>query len=171
MAVTYVVAMDRNGGIGYRNKLPWHLPADLRFFKETTMGHPIVMGRKTYESIGRPLPNRTNMVLTRDLEYKPAPEVIVVHTPEEALGWFREHRSGLAVDELMVIGGAEIFRLFQPYVDKLIVTWIDYSFEADTFFPGLPLEEHWQLESAVPGVTDEKNPYSYEFRVYRKRKG
>ncbi|WP_438444553.1 dihydrofolate reductase [Gorillibacterium sp. sgz5001074] len=157
--ITFVVAMDRNRGIGLNNKLPWHLPADLKFFRQTTTGHPVLMGRKTYESIGKPLPNRTNVVLTRDPDYQPE-GVLVLHSPEEAVGQFRD-------EELFVIGGAEIFRLLMPVADKLVVTHIDHTFEADTFFPGFR-EEEWRAVSRTPGVTDEKNPYAFEFVIYER---
>lgn len=157
--ITFVVAMDRRGGIGFRNKLPWHLPADLRFFRETTTGHVILMGRKTYEAIGRPLPNRTNVVLTRDRTFRPE-GVTVLHTVEEALRLYGE-------EELYVIGGAEIFKLLLPLADKLVVTRIDQEFEADTFFPEIG-EEQWRITSRVPGITDEQNPYSYEFLTYER---
>lgn len=162
--ITFVVAMDRNRGIGLHNKLPWHLPADLKFFKETTVGHSILMGRKTYEAIGRPLPNRTNVVLTRDPSFHPE-GVVVVHSVEEAL----EKYAGKDAEELMVIGGAEIFRQLLPAADKLILTHIDHVFEADTFFPEVR-EEEWAAVSRKPGVTDEKNPYAFEFVVYERVK-
>lgn len=153
--ISFVVAMDQNRGIGYKGRLPWHLPADLKFFKETTTGHTILMGRKTFESIGRPLPNRTNVVLTGNPDFR-AEGVEIVRSPEEALKRFAADR------DLYVIGGAEIFRQLLPFADKLIVTRIGHSFAADTFFPELAVEE-WREVSCVPGVTDELNPYPYQF--------
>lgn len=159
--VTFIVAMDRNRGIGLHNKLPWHLPADLKFFRHTTTGHAVLMGRKTYESIGKPLPNRTNVVLTRDPGFR-AEGVTVLHSPEEAVRQFED-------GELFVIGGAEIFNRLLPLADKLLVTWIDHEFEADTFFPELR-EDEWRVTSRTPGVTDEKNPYKFEFVTYERVK-
>lgn len=157
--ITFILAMDRNRGIGVDNKLPWHLPADLKFFRLTTTGHAVLMGRKTYESIGKPLPNRTNVVLTRDPEYK-AEGVTVIHSPEEAVRQFED-------GELFVIGGAEIFNHLMPYADKLLVTHIDHEFEADTYFAEIP-ESEWRVTSRTPGVTDEKNPYRFEFVTYER---
>lgn len=161
MLVSFIVAMGRNKSIGANNQLPWRLPADLAYFKRVTMGHPIVMGRKTYESIGRPLPGRTNVIVTRDPAFR-AEGCVVVHTPEEAIA-----RCGEA-EELFVIGGAEIFRLFMPHADKLYITHIDEDFEADTFFREF-VESEWTLESEEPGVKDERNPYDYAFRVYSRK--
>jgi dihydrofolate reductase len=150
--------MDRGRVIGRGNELPWHLPADLKFFKQTTLGHPILMGRKTYESIGKPLPGRQNIVLTRSADFS-AEGCEVVHTPEEAVARFARE------DELFVIGGAEIFRLFMPYVDKMYITRIDYDFEGDTYFPEIEKSE-WKLVSSEAGTRDEKNPYDYRFEIY-----
>lgn len=155
--ISFIVAMDRNRAIGLNNKLPWHLPGDLKFFKKTTMGHAVLMGRKTYESIGKPLPGRHNVVLTRDPNFKPE-GVTVVHSAEEASRLFDG-------DEVYVIGGAEVFKLLLPWADRLIVTHIDHEFEADTFFPELR-EDEWREVSREPGPTDEKNPYPYQFVVY-----
>jgi len=158
--ITFILAMGRNHAIGYRNGLPWRLPADLAYFKRTTMGQTVLMGRKTFESIGKPLPGRTNIVATRDPDFR-AEGVQVVRSPREAAEQFRDR-------ELFVIGGAEIFRLFYPYADRLLLTVIDADFAADRFFPEWN-EEDWILVSRTPGVTDEKNPYPYEFRVYERR--
>lgn len=153
--------MGRDRSIGKDNKLPWRLPADLAYFKRTTMGHPILMGRKTYESIGRSLPGRTNVVLTRSQDFQ-AEGCVVVHTAEETMERF-------AGEELFVTGGTEMFRLFMPYADKMYITWIDAEFEADTFFPEYD-EALWRLVSEEPGITDERNPYAYSFRVYERIK-
>ena len=155
--ITLVFAMDRKGAIGYENKLPWHLPSDLKFFKRVTMGHPIVMGRKTYTSIGKPLPGRENIVITRDPDF--APEgVKVVHSPEEAARLYPDQ-------EVFVIGGSEIFRVFLPLADRMIVTHIDYEFPADTYFPAFSRED-WKEVSREAGTTDEKNAYPHTFVVY-----
>lgn len=157
--ISFVVAMDRNRAIGLHNKLPWHLPADLNYFKRTTMGHPIIMGRKTFESIGKPLPGRENVVLTRNTEYH-AEGCVVLHTAEEAKARYFDR-------EAFVIGGADIFSQFLPLADRLYITLIDHEFEADTFFSPID-EKQWRIVSEEPGVTNEKNPYSYAFRVYER---
>lgn len=159
MSISIIVAMDRNRVIGKDNKLPWRLPAELASFKKITMGHPIIMGRKTHESIGRPLPGRTNIVMTRDPVYQ-AEGCQVVHSLDETLRIADER-------EAFVIGGAEMIRLFFPYTSKLYITWIDHEFEGDTFFPAFD-ETQWTLISEEPGVTDEKNPYTYFFKVYQR---
>ncbi|WP_068776389.1 dihydrofolate reductase [Paenibacillus sp. FJAT-26967] len=159
MSVSFLFAMDRQNAIGIDNKLPWHLPADLKFFKKMTTGHSVLMGRKTYDSIGRPLPNRRNIVLTRQPDYK-LEGCEVVHSVEEALAGFQE-------EEVFVIGGTEVFKLFWPYADKLYVTFIDDIFEADTYFPVIEPQE-WSLVSEEQGIKDDKNPYDYYFRTYER---
>ncbi|MGM0845419.1 MAG: dihydrofolate reductase [Bacillota bacterium] len=160
--ISFVWAMDENGVIGYENKLPWRLPEDLKFFKETTMGHPIVMGRKTYKSIGKPLPGRENIILTRDASFE-AEGCIIFHEIEEVLHYAEEREV-----EVMVTGGAEIFKKFIPYADKLYVTRIYDTFEGDTYFPELNWDEY-ELISTKQGVQNEKNPYHYVFEEYKKK--
>ncbi|WP_306293553.1 dihydrofolate reductase [Paenibacillus sp. 32352] len=161
--ISFIVAMDEQRGIGVDNRLPWHLPADLAFFKRVTSGHTILMGRKTFESIGRPLPKRRNVILTRDRAFT-AEGCEVVHSVEEAL-----ERYGAASEsgELFVIGGAEVFRLFMPYADKMYITEIAHRFEADTFLDELDLSG-WTIVSREKGPRDEKNPYDYEFVIYER---
>jgi len=160
--ITFLWAEDINGLIGKDNDLPWRLPADLKYFKETTMGHAIIMGRKTFESIGRPLPGRTNIILTRDEEYR-AEGCLVFHSKDELLHWINENDS-----VVFVTGGAEIFHLFQDEVKRLYVTKIFHEFEGNTYFPKLNWD-NWVLYSSQKGPKDEKNPYDYEFRVYVKK--
>ena len=126
--LTGIVAMTQNRVIGKDGDLPWHLPEDLKFFKKTTSGHPIVMGRKTYESIGRPLPKRQNIVLTRDREWS-AEGVDVIHSPEDI------EKLNLDKSEVFIIGGAEIYKLFLNYMDELIITHVKGVYEGDTYFP------------------------------------
>lgn len=123
-----VVAMANDRGIGYRGGLPWHLPDDLKTFKRITMGHPILMGRKTYESIGKPLPGRQNIVLTRDASWR-ADGVEVIHSIDEIAGL------SLQDPEVMIIGGAEIFSLFLPLMEKMWVSHVQDEYPADTFLP------------------------------------
>lgn len=160
MSISFIVAYDRNKAIGRNNKLPWRLPADLANVKNITMGHTLVMGRKTYESIGKPLPGRKNVVVTRDPDFS-AEGVETVHSVEETLEKYGQ-------GELFIFGGTEIFKLFLPHADKLFITRIDEEFEADTYFPDMNMED-WNLVSELPGVKDEKNPYSYSFLIYVKK--
>ncbi|MFS0645854.1 dihydrofolate reductase [Siminovitchia sp. 179-K 8D1 HS] len=159
--ISFLWAEDENGLIGKNNELPWRLPADLQYFKETTMGHPIVMGRKTYESIGKPLPGRKNIILTRDTEFQ-AEECLVFHSKDELLEWIGQYGS-----EVFITGGSEIFRLFLNDADRLYVTKIHSAFEGDTYFPAINWEE-WRLISTKSGQKNEKNPYDYEFRIYER---
>ncbi|MCH2062100.1 MAG: dihydrofolate reductase [Roseibacillus sp.] len=128
MTLTAIVAMTPERIIGRDNKLPWHFPEDLRFFKRTTSGHPVVMGRKTFDSIGRALPNRQNIVLTRDHSWS-AEGVEVIHSPDE-LGSLR-----LQSPSVFIMGGAEIYALFLPHLDELLVSWVHERHEGDTLFP------------------------------------
>lgn len=128
MRISLIVAMGENRVIGVENRMPWHLSADLKRFRQITMGKPIIMGRRTHESIGRPLPGRKNIVLTGDPNYR-AEGCAVVHNPEEAL---REAEGG---EEAMVIGGSSVYREFLPLADRLYLTLIHRSFPGDTFFP------------------------------------
>ncbi|MEH7109445.1 dihydrofolate reductase [Bacillus sp. JJ1764] len=160
--ISYIVAMDENRVIGKENQLPWHLPEDLKFFKRVTMGHPIAMGRKTHESIGRILPGRENMVITRQAELE-CEGCTVFHSIEEFLTASKGRE-----DEIFVIGGAEIFKELFPYADRLYITKIHEKFDGDTFFPEFNWEE-WKLISSEKGKTDEKNPYKYEFSIYDRK--
>lgn len=158
--ISLLVAMDNNRLIGKDNDLPWHLPADLAYFKRVTMGHSIVMGRKTFDSIGRPLPGRENIIITRNTEFK-AEGCKVIHSIEEVLELNQKDK------ELFIIGGAEIFKEVLPHADRLYITEIDDVFEGDTFFPAFHLNE-WQKTTSEEGPRDEKNPYDYNFVVYER---
>jgi dihydrofolate reductase len=161
--ISLLWAMDENSAIGNNNDLPWRLPEDLKYFKRITMGHSIAMGRKTWDSIGRPLPGRENIVLTRDREFA-CEGCTVFYSLDEFLADCREKSS----EEVFIIGGAEIFRVALPAADKLYLTMIHDKFEADTFFPELDWSE-WLLESRQKGIRDEKNPCDYEFLVYTRK--
>lgn len=130
MSLSIIVAMAHNNVIGADNALPWHLPADLKYFKATTMAKPIIMGRKTYQSIGRPLPGRRNIVITRDQTWF-AEGVEVVTSVEEAVNQTK------GIDEAMVIGGAQIYGAMLPFVERLYVTEIDKQVVGDTYFPAI----------------------------------
>lgn len=160
--IALIWAMDENRVIGKDNKLPWHLPEDLKFFKRVTMGHPIAMGRKTHDSIGRLLPGRENIVITRQLDYV-CEGCTVLHSVQELVDYATEKK-----EEVFVIGGAEIFREILPAADRLYWTQIHDTFDGDTFFPELDLDE-WELISKEKGIKDDKNPYEYEFLIYQRK--
>ena len=151
--LSLIVAMDENRLIGSGNRLPWHLPADLAYFKRTTMGKPIVMGRKTYESIGRPLPGRRNIVVSRDSGFGAA-GVEVVAGIDSAIDLCA------GVDEVMLIGGASLYRQTLPRADRLYLTLIHHVFEGDTWFPELE-PGRWREEGRRNFDADEDNPYAY----------
>ena len=155
MKLSIVVAMTRDGLIGREGKLPWHLPRDLKHFRQLTWGKPIIMGRKTHESLGRPLPGRTNIILTRQQGYS-AKGCLVATTAEQALQL--ASRTGAA--EAMMIGGSEIYREFLPRCDTIHLTLVEGSFEGDTFFPdGLFQSPDWETISEEHWPSDEKNPF------------
>ena len=136
-----IVAADKNWAIGKNNKLMWSIPADMKFFRETTKGNVVIMGRKTLESFpqGQPLKNRVNIVITHDPSYK-VKDAVVVHSIEEAVEESRKYEG-----EVFVIGGEGIYRAMLPYCDTALVTKIDYAYEADTWFPNLDEEEEWEM--------------------------
>jgi dihydrofolate reductase len=161
--ISIIVAMDENKVIGKNNQLPWHLPADLAYFKQVTMGHPIIMGRKTHESIGRVLPGRENVILTRNRDYF-AEGCTIIHSIDDLVEWEKRQN-----DEIFVIGGAEIFKQTLPITEKLYITKIHHHFTGDTYFPEYD-ESDWELIWQQKGVKDEKNPYDYDFVIYERRK-
>ncbi len=162
MSLSLIVAIANNRVIGNNNQLPWHLPADLKYFKSITIGHPIIMGRKTFESIGggKPLPGRTSIIITHQLGYK-AEGCTVVHSLQEAINCSKHDA------EAFIIGGAEIFKQGLELADKLYLTKIHHDFNGDTFFPSINLNQ-WKLISCKEYDTDEKNKYPYSFLVYER---
>ncbi len=162
MKISIIVAYDENRLIGRNNELPWRLPADLKFFKSVTMGHPIIMGRKTFESIGRVLPGRTSVVVTRQPDYT-APGCIVVHSLEEALDKCKSE------EEIFIIGGAELFQYALPLATDLYITRIQHNFEGDTWFPEIN-NEQWIVTSEENFNPDEKNHWAYSFIHYKIKK-
>lgn len=159
--LSIIVAMGRDRTIGKDQDLPWRLPNDLKYFRKTTMNHPIIMGRKTHESIGKALDGRLNVIVTRNRDYVPAEGCIVTHSVEETM------QAVQGEEEAFVIGGAEIIQMFMELADRLYLTYIDEDFVGDVFLPELA-DEEWRLTSVTPGVTDERNPYRYEFRIYER---
>jgi dihydrofolate reductase len=159
--LSLIVAMDRNRVIGLDNKLPWHLPADLKRFKELTTGHHVVMGRKTFESIGKPLPGRTNVVVTRQHDYK-ADGIKVVHSLDAAIWLTRGD------PEPFIIGGGELYKEALKYVDKLYVTEVDTHVErGDAHFPELDPGQ-WKLVEKLTHDPDPKNKLKYTYLTYVK---
>lgn len=155
MILSFVVAMAGNRVIGRANALPWHLPADLRFFKRTTLGKPVVMGRKTYESIGRPLPGRNNIVVSRNPGY-PAPGCHVVPSIEAAL------RAAEPAGEVMLIGGESLFRQTLERADRIYLTQVHAEVQGDTYFPQIDPRQ-WQEVWREDHPADAKHAYAYSF--------
>jgi dihydrofolate reductase len=160
-SISLVVARALNGIIGRDNALPWRLPADLRRFKALTMGKPLLMGRRTFDSIGRALPGRMNLVLTRDPAWQ-APGAIAVHSLAEALA-----QAGDA-PELMVIGGADLFRLVMPLAEQVYLTDVHGEIPGDTEFPALAHEEWHEIEH-IPHAADAEHAYAMTFRTLKRR--
>ncbi|MBB6452273.1 dihydrofolate reductase [Salirhabdus euzebyi] len=161
--ISLLVAMDRNYVIGKDNDLPWHLPNDLKFFKETTLHHTIVMGRKTYESIGRPLPKRNNVVLTTNQNFQ-AEGCKVIHSWDPVLEWNEKNPD----EEIFVIGGAQLIKDAIHFANKMYLTEIDEAFDGDTYFPPFSMKD-WELVRKEKGIKDEKNPYDYYFCTYLRK--
>lgn len=161
--LSLIVAMANNRVIGKNNDMPWHLPNDLRHFKETTLDHTIIMGRKTFDSLGRVLPKRKHIVLTRS-EHTFPDEVTVLHHIDDLLAYVEKNKD----EEMFVIGGGQLFEIMLPHVQKMYITLIDETFEGDVFFPAFDKKE-WNLISEQKGVKNEKNPYDYYFLVYERK--
>ena len=147
--------------IGKRNALPWYLPADLGHFKEITTGKPVIMGKNTYESIGRPLPNRLNIVLSDDHNYK-IEGCVVANSLEEALDYVKE------AEEVMIIGGALVYKQFLPVAKRMYLTRVYHDFEGDVYFPEFD-EKEWQEISREDFMADAKNPYDYSFLTLERK--
>jgi dihydrofolate reductase len=163
MKLALIWAMSRNRVIGRNNALPWHLSEDLRYFKRVTMGKPIIMGRKTWESIGRPLPGRTNIVITRDQNFQ-AGGARVVHSLDDALR-LAEHVGVIeGADEVIVIGGAEIYALALPKAERLYLTQVHAEVVGDAWFPEFDLSQ-WQELAREDFKAEGPNPYPYSFIV------
>lgn len=152
--------MDEQQVIGKDNELPWYLPNDLKYFKKVTTGHTIIMGRKTFSSIGRPLPNRTNIVMTRDKNFQ-VEGCTVVHSIDELEPFLKE-------DEVFLIGGSELFKLAFPRADRLYITLIHETFDGDTYFPDIDFSD-WEKIEEIKGKTDEKNKYEHTYYIYDRK--
>ncbi len=157
------MAFDENRVIGKNNTLIWHLPADLKRFKTLTTGHVIIMGRKTFESIGKPLPNRTSIVISRqvDLQIEGA---IIAHSVEEAI----LKAKSITREDIYIVGGAEIYALSLPLADQILVTQLHDIFDGDAYFPEIPTDT-FEVTEKERGITDEKNAYQYSYITYTRK--
>ena len=159
-----IVAVADNGVIGRDNSLPWHLPEDLRYFRRITMGKPIVMGRRTFESIGRALPGRTNIVISRNGQFAP-PDVLLVASLEEALSLAGRLADEQGAEEVVVIGGAQIYDLALPRADRLYITRVHAPVEGDAVLPPVDWTQ-WAKTSCERHPATGDNPYDFSFEVY-----
>ena len=162
MTISCIVATDKNRVIGKDNDIPWYLPADLQYFKKTTINKAVIMGRNCFVSIGRPLPKRTNIIVTRD-PFFISSNCLVARSIPEAL--HMAHNTD--ENEVFIIGGGQIYEQTIDLWDKLYLTEVDLEVDGDVFFPELDMEE-WALESEEYHEKDEKNPYNYTFKVYNR---
>ena len=172
MRISLIVAAAQNGVIGKGNKMPWHLPEDLQYFKRVTMGKPVIMGRKTYESIGRPLPGRLNIVITRQLDWLPADKagkesLVVATSLESALATAKDYAVSSGADEIMVIGGAQIYAACADRVDRVYLTEIAAQIEGDAYV-SLEWVQGWSELSRECFSACEKNPHDYSFVVFER---
>jgi dihydrofolate reductase len=161
--ISFIVAVSENNVIGKDNILPWHLPTDMKYFKNQTWAMPVVMGRKTYEALGKPLEGRKNIVVTRQTDWNPG-DVEIVHSIDQAIVTATKQDA----KEIFIIGGAEIFHAAMPSADKIYLTLIHKSFDGDAFFPEIDPEQ-WKLTSNRDCEADEKNPYAHSFQVWERK--
>ena len=164
MIISLIVAASSNNAIGKNNQLLWHLPNDLRFFKNTTWAMPVVMGRKTFESLGnKPLPGRMNIIITRQTDWK-AEGVVAVHSLHDAILLAKSYN----YKELFVAGGGEIYHHAIAIADKVYLTRVQTEIDGDTFFPELNTAQ-WQIKTNLEFAADAKHKYAYSFQVWEKR--
>lgn len=161
MTISVIAAVAENYAIGLRGKIPWHLPDDLKHFRELTMGHPVIMGRKTYESIGKALVGRTNIVLSRNPEFNP-PDCVAVSSLQEAIDLTRD------AGETFVIGGESLYKQALPLAQKIFLTSVHAKFQGDSFFPEFD-KNYWELKSSEFHDKDGENPYSCTFETYERK--
>lgn len=160
--ISLIAAMAKGRVIGKDNDMPWHMPADLKHFKSVTLGKPVVMGRKTFESIGRPLPGRQNVVITRNAEWQHE-GVLTAHSTEQALSLLKD------ASEIMIIGGGHIYEQFLPLASHLYLTFIDLEVAGDTHFPDWNETAQWQEVERQAHDSDDKNPHAYEFVTLKRQ--
>lgn len=156
-----IAAISKNKQIGLNNQLPWHIPEDLKHFKRLTTGKTVIMGRKTYESIGKPLPNRHNVILTHQKDFKVDPSVTVLHSLDEALSLCHQ------LNDVFVIGGGQLYKAFLPYADKLYLTLVDLIIKGDTAFPSFE-QDFTCIETTLGQPKDPESP-RYTFTVWTRR--
>jgi dihydrofolate reductase len=162
MTISFIVAASENNAIGKDNKLPWHLPTDMKYFKNVTWAMPVIMGRKSFDALGKPLAGRKNFVITRNKEWK-ADGVEAVHTIDEGITLARQTDA----KEIFITGGAEIFKAALPLADRIYLTRVHGNFDGDSFFPELPTEE-WELVKTRECEADSKNAYALSFQVWER---
>lgn len=162
MIISAIVAVAKNNVIGRNNDIPWYLPADLKYFKKTTLNHHIIMGRKSFDSIGRPLPKRTNIIVTRN-PFFIASNCLVTNSVEEALQIAKDNGE----TEVFIIGGAQIYELSKELWDRLYLTEVDVDVEGDVHFPGLDMN-NWKLISEKAHQADDKNEHDYNFKIFER---
>ena len=166
MILSVIVAMAHNRVIGLNNQMPWHLPADLAWFKKNTLNKPVIMGRKTFESIGRPLPNRHNIVISRQIES--------IDNKISNVSWVKSIDAAISLaqkqqpDEVFIIGGGNIYQQVLPLIDRLYLTHLNAELQGDTYFPDY-LPEQWQVIYQEDHQADEKNSYPYQFRILQRK--
>jgi len=161
--LSIIVAVAKNNVIGKDNKLIWHLPEDLKRFKRLTSNHTIIMGRRTFESLGRVLPNRKHVILCNDAKMNIDDENVEILDDISKLKKYIE-----SDDENFVIGGATIYRLLMPFANKMYITHINQEFDGDVYFPEIS-EKEWKIIDREPGLKDEKNPFDYEYVIYERK--
>ena len=162
MTISIIAAIGNNGVIGKDNKLPWDFPADMKHFQRLIMGKPIIMGQKTFESIGRPLPGRKNIILTRDDSFQP-PNCIIAHSIKEAL------EAAHPAKEVMICGGVSIYEQFLPCANRMYLTLIHHDFDGNAFFPKFDYN-NWQEKERIENQPDKENPYKYTFLNLERKK-
>lgn len=164
MIISAIVAMSQNCVIGKDNKIPWHLPADLKYFKRTTINHHIILGRKCYESIGRPLPKRTNIIITRNKAFE-AEGCVIVNSIEAALEYSRNQDQS----EVFIVGGGQIYEQSMELWDRLYLTEVETEVDGDIYFPKID-DKQWIIINEKYHMANENNPHNYTFKVYERRK-
>lgn len=164
MIISAIVAASKNWVIGKDNEIPWYIPNDLRYFRRMTLGHHIILGRKNYESIGKPLPKRTNLIITRDTDFE-APGCLVMHNIDDAINHAKKQKE----EEVFICGGGQIYAQTMDRVDKLYFTEIEAVVEGDVFFPEIDFSK-WNQISIERNQADERHEYGYNFMVYERKK-
>lgn len=166
VSIAMIVAMAGNRVIGQNNQLPWHLPNDLKYFRANTLGKPIIMGRKTFDSIGKPLPGRTNIVISGNRDFH-ADGIRVTHNLDQAIALARGIARADGAGEAMIIGGAQLYQEALPLVTRLYVTEVHANIEGDAYFPQVDWQQ-WRQQSRVDYFAEGTNPYNYSFVVYQR---